>query len=102
MEVTIKNQTIELKFRFKQDLLFESATEESFSGKNTKQWIIYMFCSVIANAGDGFMSFDEFERWLSDNPQKFYDFIEEYTKFMANIAEQRAPKKADESKKKKK
>ena len=102
MKINFNDKEIELKFRFKQDLLFESATEESFSGKNTKQWIIYMFCALIANAGDGFCSFDEFERWLSDNPQKFYDFIEEYTTFMANVAEQRAPKKADESKKKKK
>ena len=100
MKINIKNQDVELKFNFKSEMYFESIQKESFTGKNTTEWILLMFCYVIAMTDDGFISYDEFIDWVSAEPVTLYNFIAWYTEEMTNISNLRIGMKEEEEKKK--
>lgn len=100
MKINIKNQDVELKFNFKSEMYFESIQKESFTGKNTTEWILLFFCYVIAMTDDGFINYDDFIDWVSSQPVTLYDFIAWYTEEMTNISNLRIGMKEDEEKKK--
>lgn len=85
MKVNIHDKEIEMKFSFKGEMLFEAISGESFAAKNTTEWIQIMFCYIIAIEGDGFIKFEDFIKYLDENPDKIYEFIEWYTIQMNNI-----------------
>lgn len=99
MKITINERDIELKFNFKSEMYFESIQKESFTGKNTTEWILLFFCYVIAMTEDGFISYDDFIDWVSTEPVTLYDFIAWYTEEMTNISNLRIGMKDEEEKK---
>lgn len=106
MKINIDNQNIELRFRFRSEILFEEIAQKSFQGESVAQWILYFYCTLIANTDDGFIEYDSFVKWLDDNPDALYEFIEFYTKFQSGVLEKRqkaieaaAKKKAPRKKK---
>lgn len=103
MQVKINDETIDLKFNFRAEIIYEQAQGETFQGKGTGDWLIYFFCQIIANTNDGFISFDDYLQWVSDlqNTVSFYEFIEYYTEYQKNILDLRAMKKKEATKKQK-
>jgi len=95
MTINYNNQSIELKFSFRADMLFESATGHSFSGSNESEWLQYMFCNIVAVTKNDGLKFDDFLEWISENPTVFYDYLEWYTDYQKAVLELR--KKTDEN-----
>ena len=102
MKITYQNQEIEIKFSFRADILFESATGHSFSGSNESEWLQYFFCSIVAITKNDALKYDDFLEWLSDNPTVFYDFLEWYTNYQKSVMELRKKPEADTEESKKK
>lgn len=105
MKININNREIDLRFKFRAELLFEDALEHSFKGENIKEWITYMFCTVIANTEDGFISYADFMEFLDNNMDVFYEFIQWYTEVqqtVIDIRSQKIKKNLEEKKKVKK
>ena len=101
MKINLNDREIEISFKFRSELLFEDVMEHSFSGASIKEWVTYLFCTIIANTEDGFVRFDGFLGLLDDNMDVFYEFIEWYTHLQENIITLRTQKNLENSKKKK-
>jgi len=95
MTINYNNQEITLRFSFRADMLFESATGHSFSGANESEWLQYMFCNIVAVTKNDGLKFDDFLEWISENPTVFYDYLEWYTDYQKSVLELR--KKPDEN-----
>lgn len=102
MTINYNNQSIELKFSFRADMLFESATGHSFSGSNESEWLQYMFCNIVALTKNDGLKFDDFLEWISENPTIFYDYLEWYTEYQKSVLELRKKPDADSEESKKK
>lgn len=102
MTINYNNQSIELKFSFRADMLFESATGHSFSGSNESEWLQYMFCNIVAVTKNDGLKFDDFLEWISENPTIFYDYLEWYTEYQKSVLELRKKPDADSEESKKK
>jgi hypothetical protein len=102
MTINYNNQSIELKFSFRADMLFESATGHSFSGSNESEWLQYMFCNIVAVTKNDGLKFDDFLEWISENPTVFYDYLEWYTEYQKSVLELRKKPDADSEESKKK
>ena len=89
MTITINDKSVELKFSFRAEMLFEQINDKSFTAANTTEWIQQLFCYIIAMLGDGSVKYDEYLTWLDNNPSVLYDFIEWYTTTMTSINEVR-------------
>ena len=85
MKIKIKDKEVELKYMFKPEMYFETAAEKPFKGELTTDWILMFFSYIIATEGDGFIGYEEFIDYLSDNPLELYEFIYWYTEQMTNI-----------------
>lgn len=90
MLININDITVDLKFNFKAEMLFEAINGTSFTAQTTTEWIQEFFCFVIASAGDGAIKFDDFLEWLNSHPEQLYEFIEWYTKEIGSINDTRA------------
>ena len=95
MTINYNDQAITLKFSFRADMLFESATGHSFTGANESEWLQYMFCNIVAVTKNDGLKFDVFLEWISENPTVFYDYLEWYTDYQKSVLELR--KKPDEN-----
>ena len=102
MKITFNNQEIEMKFSFRADMLFESATGHSFTGANESEWLQYFFCTVVAITKNDALKFDDFLEWISENPTVFYDFLEWYTDYQKAVMELRKKPEPDSTESKKK
>ena len=102
MTINYFDREIEIKFSFRADLLFESATGKSFTGENESEWLQYFFCTIVALTKDDGLKFDDFLDWVSDNPTVFYDYLKWYTDYQTAVLELRQKKEASPSDKKKK
>ena len=102
MTINFNDQEITLKFSFRADLLFESATGHTFNGANESEWLQYFFCNIVALTKDDGLKFDDFLDWISENPTVFYDYLSWYTEYQKSVLElrQKPDESAEESKKK--
>lgn len=92
MIVKINDKTVELKFSFKAEMLFEQINEKTFTATSTTEWVQYLFCIIIAQAGDGSIKYEDYLEWLDKNPGELFDFMEWYTKTMTEINNMRSKK----------
>ena len=102
MTINYQGQEITLKFSFRADMLFESATGHSFTGANESEWLQYFFCNIVAIAKNDGLKFDDFLEWISENPNVFYDFLEWYTEYQKSVLELRRKPDENDSESKKK
>lgn len=102
MTINFNDQEITLKFSFRADLLFESATGHTFNGTSESEWLQYMFCNIVANTKNDGLKFDDFLDWISENPTVFYNYLSWYTEYQKSVLElrQKPDESAEESKKK--
>lgn len=96
MFVNINDKSVELKFSFKAEMLFEQINEKTFTAQSTTEWIQYFFCIIIAELGDGALKFEDFIKILDEQPGLLFDFMEWYTTTMTNINQMRLKKVEDE------
>ena len=92
MIVKINDKSVELKFSFKAEMLFEQINQKTFTATSTTEWVQYFFCIVIAQTGDGSIKFEDFVKWLDSEPDKLFDFMEWYTQTMTSINDMRSKK----------
>lgn len=100
MIININGKEIELRFKFRSEILFEEVQSRSFEGKSISDWILYYYCTVIANTDDGFIEYEKFIEWLDENPDSIYAFIQWYTEFQTGIMAKRSEQLTQEAKKK--
>lgn len=92
MTINLFDKTVELKFSFKAEMLFETINDKTFTAQTTTEWVEYLFCVIIAQLGDGAVKYDEFLKWLDENPDVIFDFMEWYTETMTEINRMRSKK----------
>ena len=92
MKVDINNNTIDIKFSFRADIIFENITNKTFEGKKETDWITYFYSNVVCK--DNSISFDSFIDWLDDNPNELMNFINAYMEHNKNMSV--LTRKADE------
>lgn len=99
----LNGQEVDIKFKFRSEILFEEVNGKSFTGETISDWLLYFYCTVIANTSDDFIKYDEFVEWLDENPDLLFEFIQWYTEYQSGIIEKRKTKiEADLKKKVKK
>lgn len=98
MTIKLFDKTVELKFSFKAEMLFEQINDKTFTAQTTTEWVEYLFCCIIAQLGDGSVKYDEFLSWLDENPNVIFDFMQWYTDTMTEINRMRSKKEEDQGK----
>lgn len=100
MKIKIKDAEVELKYKFRSEILFEDVMERTFQGKTVQDWVMYFYCTVVANTSDGFAGYEEFLSWLDEKPETLYEFIDWYAEQQAGIVKKRQEQVAKGMKKK--
>ena len=74
MEITIKGNTVSLKYSFRALMIYENITQKSFNPKGISDVVVFFYSVVVATTKDTTLSFDDFIDWLDDNPTAINDF----------------------------
>ena len=74
MEITIKNNTVKLKYSFRALMIYENIANKSFSPKGISDVVVFFYSVVVATTKDNTISFDDFLDWLDANPTAINDF----------------------------
>ena len=74
MEITIKGNTVSLKYSFRALMIYENITQKSFNPQGLTDVVTFFFSVVVASAKDTTLSFDDFIEWLDDNPESLNQF----------------------------
>lgn len=90
MEITIKDQTIKLKFGFKAMMIYERIEEKAFAPSTMSDVIMFFYSCILAANAD--ILFDDFVEWLDDNP----NMITEFSTFLDTSIESKTLKKVVE------
>lgn len=100
MQITIKNETIQLKNSMRAIMCYEQITGKPFSPVTMTEMVIYFYSTIIASNLDLELTFDEFVQWVDDNG----DMLPEFIQWITNQNKMNEPLKqpVKESKKKKK
>jgi hypothetical protein len=74
MEITIKGNTVSLKYSFRALMIYENITQKSFNPKGISDVVVFFYSVVVASTKDTTLSFDDFIDWLDDNATAINDF----------------------------
>lgn len=76
MKVKIKEKEIELKYTFLSLMLYEQVAGEAFNANTISAIITYLYCTIIASHKGLDLPFDEYMKWLDENPNTINEFSE--------------------------
>ena len=74
MEITIKGNTVSLKYSFRALMIYENITQKSFNPKGISDVVVFFYAIVVASSKDTTLSFDDFIDWLDANPTAISEF----------------------------
>lgn len=74
MEITIKSNTVKLKYSFRALMIYENIAQKSFNPKGISDVVIFFYSVVVATTKDNTISFDDFLDWLDEHPTAINDF----------------------------
>ena len=74
MEITIKGNTVSLKYSFRALMIYENIAQKSFNPKGISDVVVFFYSVVVASTKDTTLSFDDFIDWLDDNATAINDF----------------------------
>lgn len=74
MEITIKGNTVSLKYSFRALMIYENITQKSFNPKGISDVVVFFYSVVVASTKYTTLSFDDFIDWLDDNATAINDF----------------------------
>jgi hypothetical protein len=74
MKITIKGNTVSLKYSFRALMIYENITQKSFNPKGISDVVVFFYSVVVASTKDTTLSFDDFIDWLDDNATAINDF----------------------------
>lgn len=103
MEITINNNTVNLKYSFRALMIYENITNKSFNPKGISDVVIFFYSVVVATTKDNTITFDDFLDWLDEHPTAINDFslwLTQVFNAQASLANKNikveAPKDSDE------
>ena len=75
MNITIKDNNIEIKQTLRSLLLFENIAGYSYQAKGMNDIILFVYCVIVASGKLYDLSYDEFLDWADENPDTLSDII---------------------------
>ena len=75
MNITIKDNNIEIKQTLRSLLLFENIAGYSYQAKGMNDIILFVYCVIVASGKLYDLSYDEFLDWADENPDTLSELI---------------------------
>lgn len=83
MKITIKGNTVSLKYSFRALMIYENITQKSFNPKGISDVVVFFYAIVVASSKDTTLSFDDFIDWLDAN----HTAISEFSVWLTSVFE---------------
>lgn len=75
MNITIKDNNIEIKQTLRSFLLFENIAGYSYQAKGMNDIILFVYCVIVASGKLYDLSYDAFLDWADENPDTLSELI---------------------------
>lgn len=101
MNITIKDEVIEMRYSFRALMIYENIMQKSFQGNGVTEILTFMYCIILGSKKDLQFTYDEFLDMVDENPALIKEFSEWLTETVQHNNELLMKKEISEEEKKK-